>query len=228
VRRIYKSREPQALLNWKRGKPWRTSPEPWSRFPKGPKDAVRDQARSDQCGICCYCCGSIVGGEFHIEHFRPQSETAFPRLRYEWSNLLASCQSYRRDQVSGIPVDTQRHCGDHKEDWFVDGVTVDPQGAGVQACFRFPLSGKIFPSKALAPPEYSAVQETIERLNLQAPSLVARRANLLEQALKDASNLSEKAWRARYLSPSDDGTLPEFLSALKYTFDTKKAALFGS
>jgi uncharacterized protein (TIGR02646 family) len=40
---------------------------------------------------CCYCEGNADAVSYrHVEHFRPQS--IYPRLAYQWSNLLYACQ----------------------------------------------------------------------------------------------------------------------------------------
>ena len=40
---------------------------------------------------CCYCEAKVTVVSYqHVEHFRPQS--IYPRLAYEWSNLLLACE----------------------------------------------------------------------------------------------------------------------------------------
>ena len=114
-------------------------------------------------------------------------------------------------------METRRHCGDAKANWFVENVTVDPTTAVVESLFRFPLSGKIFPSKTLQPIQYNAVDTTIAKLNLNAPSLVARRSALLAKATADSYTLDRASWRSCYLDLQGD-QCKEFWPALHYNY----------
>jgi uncharacterized protein (TIGR02646 family) len=223
VRHIYKSAEPAELLAWKVGKNWQGNPPPWLTLSSGASGAIRTTTSSDQRELCCYCTGTIGTGAFHIEHFRPQ--TSYPQLRFAWLNLLASCESYKKESFEGEPVETQLHCGHRKGDWFEEGITTDPQFANVEMKFRYPLSGKITPNKSLNAVDYAAVQTTIDNLNLNAPSLQLRRRASLAQAAKDANTISKEEWLARYL-PDDAASLPEFWAALKYNYEKHWAPRF--
>ncbi|MBP7997817.1 MAG: TIGR02646 family protein [Chloroflexi bacterium] len=42
---------------------------------------------------CAYCESPVDGASYqHVEHFRPQS--IYPKLAYEWDNLLLVCEKY--------------------------------------------------------------------------------------------------------------------------------------
>lgn len=223
MRRIFKSPEPQALLAWKTDKNWQGNPSPWDMLSGAASEAIRTTASSDQRQLCCYCTGSIGSGAFHIEHFRPQG--IYPALRFAWPNLLASCESYKKEEFEGVAVEAQLHCGHRKGDWFVEGVTTDPLVAGVEAKFRFPLSGKVFPAKGLQGQDYVSVQSTIDELNLNAPSLRLRRAAILTRAAQDIEKLVKAEWIARYL-PTDASVLPEFWPAIQYNFQKHWEPIF--
>lgn len=217
MKRIRKGDEPPALKDWKRGKNWRAAPPNWDDFVGPPRGAVRESTSKDQGWICCYCCADISGGAYHIEHFQPQGEYLFKR--YDWRNLLASCQGVGTPQPEGVPVDSQRHCGHAKDDWFDANLMVDPQRAGVEGSFRFPLNGQVYPNKTLSAERSAAVEETIKRLNLRAPSLVARRRGVLTTATADADQMSDADWRRHYLEPNDQGAFQEFWPALSYNYN---------
>lgn len=216
MRCIRKGSEPAALTTWRSSIRPRGFIPPWNEFTNPPREEVRRLLSLEQRSICCYCCASIIGGNFHIEHFRPREY--FDTLTYTWRNLLASCESWNRDSIDGEIVESQSHCGDAKGNWFECGVTTDPQSPSVEALFRFPLSGKIYPSKRLRS-RYKQVQQTIDKLNLNAPSLVKRRSLLLTYAGQDVSVLPHAEWRSRYLLPDLDGTLHEFWPALNYNYN---------
>ena len=95
---------------------------------------------------------------------------------------------------------------------------VGPLEANIERLFRYTLIGMVFPSKSLRT-RYEAVSQTIDKLNLNSPILVARRAAILEKADADASILSRATWTARYLERNADGQLHEFLPALRYNYD---------
>ena len=223
MKRIYKSAEPAALLAWKVGKNWQGNPPLWNELSAEASESVRITTSTDQRQLCCYCSGSIGIGAFHIEHFRPQKSNA--PLRFAWGNLLASCESFKMEAFEGEPVETQLHCGHRKADWFEEGVTQDPQSANVESRFRYPLTGKVAPNKALDKAEYDAVQLTIDKLNLNAPARQMRRRRILTQAVVAAESLSKAEWLSIYL-PENAASLPEFWPALKYNYDTQLAAKF--
>lgn len=212
MRRIYKVAEPAAFAAWKAAwVPPGIAPA-WD-LPDPPRSEMRAALEVEQRRLCCYCVGSISSGAYHIEHFRPRS--LFAHLTYQWPNLLASCQG-----LSGVKnlVDTRRHCGAAKDNWFGEGVTVDPTRPPVEALFRFPLTGKVFAAKTLDALQKNAVETTIEMLNLNAPVLVGRREAQLSKASADVQILGRAAWHDRYLK-EHVGQLQEFWPALKYNFE---------
>lgn len=215
MRRIRKSSEPGELRTWRNGLRPRGSIPPWNQFPDPPRGAVRAQLSVDQGHICCYCAGTVARGNFCIEHFRPRA--TYPQFTYRWANMLASCEPSRRCRTAQL-VAEQEHCDVAKKNWFEEGVTVSPLEANVERLFRYTLIGKVFPSKSLGA-RYEAVDQTIVKLNLNSPLLVARRAALLEKADADASTLSRMAWTAHYLEPNADGQLHEFWPALRYNYN---------
>jgi uncharacterized protein (TIGR02646 family) len=180
---------------------------------------------ADQGLICCYCMGSIANGAFHIEHFKPR--TAFERLTYSWRNLLVSCEGFSHPTVNGMLVESQGQCGQAKENWFVPGVTVDPQGAAVEAAFRYRLDSKIAAGKTLSRPKKNAIEETIKHLNLNAPSLVERRKQILTLATESFEKLGRAEWRASYLATPVGGPFNEFWAALAYKFNKHWDAKFA-
>jgi uncharacterized protein (TIGR02646 family) len=204
------------LTGWKATLRPRTLIPDWDDFDSTARNAARAQLLSDQGQLCCYCMGSIANGAYHIEHFRPRS--AFRSLTYRWSNLLASCEGYSATAVNGVTVETQRQCGQAKDDWFVAGITVDPQATMVEPLFRYRLDGIIAAEKALQPARKAAVNETIKRLNLNAPSLVERRKQLLAHASSSIHKMSRAEWRHFYLDTPAGGPFQEFWAALAYNF----------
>ena len=180
---------------------------------------MREALSAEQHCLCCYCAGTIAHGAFHIEHFKPRE--AFEQFTYTWRNLLASCQGGGQQNL----VRERRHCGIAKDNWFEDGVTVDPLRASVERLFHYTLIGKIFPGKKLDKAQADAAGRTIETLNLNAPVLIERRGALLAKAAMDANEMDRAAWRARYLDVQGD-RLQEFWPALNYNYTRHWSRIF--
>jgi uncharacterized protein (TIGR02646 family) len=226
VKRIRKSVEPAPLVAWKASLRPRTFIPDWEDFDPGARSAVRVTLHADQGQICCYCMGSIANGAFHIEHFKPRN--AFEHLTYSWLNMLASCEGYSRPDVNGVLIESQLQCGQYKDNWFEAGVTIDPLRANVEKHFRFRLDGRIAAEKSLSPQGKAAVDETIRRLNLNAPSLIERRKQLLILASDSFKEMGRAEWRAKYLRTPAGGPFQEFWSALAYNFNKHWDAKFAN
>lgn len=220
MKRIRKGSEPPELAAFRTAiRPLGAIPH-WRLLADPPSSAMREQLAHEQRQICCYCTGTIARGNFHIEHFCPRDSD--DKLTYIWSNLLASCQGGGAADL----IDNRRHCGAAKSNWFDPAIIVNPLKAGVEALFRFPLSGKICPDKGLDPDRYEAVDTTITNLNLNAPSLVDRRSELLTKAAQDANALDRAAWCDRYLA-EHNGQFQEFWPALNYNYQKLWSARFA-
>lgn len=218
MRQIIKSGEPDEFITWKTSEDWAAGAPAWGEFTQAWRPAVVMRLVADQCGLCCYCCASIAKGDHHVEHFRPKGLPAYRALTYEWQNLLASCEGWPLPTNQIPTVNTQRHCGAHKENWFTEGVTISPLTPGVEALFRYTGDGDIKPIKGIGAAEADAIEQTIVHLNMRSPSLVARRAQMLTDATGDGLKLTKAAWIDRYLAPDANGGLAEFWPALNYLY----------
>jgi hypothetical protein len=72
VRQIRKGEEPGELAAWRAALCPRNAVPSWEAFGDPPRGAVRMRLAADQAQLCCYCTGTIVDGNYHIEHFRPR------------------------------------------------------------------------------------------------------------------------------------------------------------
>jgi len=210
MKHVRKGAQPLELASWRSAIRPRGSIPPWNSCPDQPNEILREALSREQLLLCCYCTGSIARGNFHIEHFCPRNpQTGNRALTYVWKNLLASCQGGGGDALTL----TRKYCGAGKEDWYQPGVTTDPRVAGVEALFRFSLTGKIYPAKQLTQAAQDAVKLTITKLGLDAPSLIQRRFSILSQAASDTLILNQEDWFTRYLGIHGD-QLQEFWPAL--------------
>lgn len=97
---------------------------------------VRDRLKEMFGNKCAYCESRVTAVSYqHVEHFRPQS--IYPRLVYEWSNLLLACErcnsGHKRQQfplMDGIQPEEDRDdpCSrsDHDEPVLIDPCREDP------------------------------------------------------------------------------------------------------
>lgn len=60
---------------------------------------LREQLRQEQHGLCCYCCQALEE-KATIEHLK--SRDKYPKLTFEYTNLLLSCQTSKQcDSAKG-------------------------------------------------------------------------------------------------------------------------------
>ncbi len=135
-------------------------------------------------GHACGYCGARVARQRderapdagHIEHVMPKAAHCFPERKFAYDNLMVSCQG----RLVGRAPREPRHCGAAKGDWpaptTVDDFVspLDPEVAGA---FHYTLDGRV---EAAAGPRADAAAETIERLKLNQPRLVANRRAALD------------------------------------------------
>ena len=154
MKQIIKGNEPQEVIVWKK-----LANEDWQpTYENAPKNVYRANLASEQGYICCYCNQDISDGDFHIEHFRPQS--SFKHLEIEYNNLHASCL---KNKKPGTPS----HCGDAKKNWFDARLTLSPLD-NHEASFKYLADGGIEAS-------IQNTSDMIDELNLKDESLKAKR-----------------------------------------------------
>jgi uncharacterized protein (TIGR02646 family) len=139
------------------------------------KIRVREKLWKEQNGMCVYCGRRVEANgrdsktgqpTVHIEHFRPQSR--YRALELCHANLFLSCGP------SGIQGET---CGNKKDDWFDEALTVYPNHTDVLDRFKCNLNGKLVPKSSTD----SAANEMINKLNLNHDELVAGRKHILDK-----------------------------------------------
>ena len=169
------------------------TPSPgWRTLQNPEKTSILLLLLNEQRYVCVYCGAAISSNTrfAHIEHFRPQS--IFPALRFEWSNLYASC---------GPPTAKKqpKTCGDAKNNWIPKN-HIDPTDPACEQKFAYDGRGQIRPS--MLGGDSAAVM--IKRLNLEDKSLIYQRyqiiAHLEEEigaGMIDASNVAAEilSWR---------------------------------
>lgn len=205
MKHIVKQQEPQPFSEWKAldNKDWQPT---YGELSGKEKKAVKDALMAEQGYLCCYCERRLADNDSHIEHFKPQSETAVDPL--DFSNMLCSCQ----DQLKkGDP----RHCGNLKSDWFVDALLISPFDPGCENRFSFTGDGGIEPSQA----NDAAATETIKRLGLNIPKLRDLRKKAIEPFLDDSLSEGEiSQFVSGYLKKNHQDMFGEFYTTIQYLF----------
>ena len=211
MRAITKGQEPQEFTDWKalENADWKPT---YDDLSGKEKKAVKDALFKEQGGICCYCERRLVDADSHIEHCQPQHLACVDPL--DFSNLLCSCQQ-------NIKKGDPRHCGNLKDKWYDDQKFVSPLKPDCTGRFSFLANGTIRASVDTD----DAATETIKRLGLDIPKLNNLRKETLAPFLEDELSDDElRQFIAGYLNVSDDGKLPEFISAVEAVFSEWVAA----
>ena len=203
---IIKGTEPQSFIDWKTASgPYASIP--WSDFLNPVKSDVHEALLYNQGSICCYC-QIRIGKKFsHIEHIRPQTDSA---TRYEYTNMLASCEG-------GAPDSRPRelHCGHAKGNWFDEPLMVSALEPGCESFFKYTLSGDIYAVED--PGKEKAASETIKRLGLNITKLRRSRQEAFEGITQAIDSLNENEIRqliVAFENRNADGFFGEFCAAI--------------
>ena len=205
MKHISKQPEPQALLDWKSqaNADWQPS---FEQLRGEQKRAVQQSLMREQGLICCYCKRRLANNDFHIEHFRPQSDPACDALDYR--NLLCSCQNK-------IEKGEPRHCGNLKDNWFDEKLLVSPLSEACATRFAFAADGSI----RSAEPADLAATVTIQKLGLAIRKLKAMRQQAIDPFLDpDLTEQELRDFAAGYLRMDAEGKFGEFWTTIHYLF----------
>ena len=88
---------PEDVEKWIR----KNKPTTWelSKDYRAGYDLLKEQLRQEQKGLCCYCC-QILEDKATVEHLK--SRDKYPKLTYDYGNLLLSCQQSKQcDNAKG-------------------------------------------------------------------------------------------------------------------------------
>ena len=209
MRFIQKGNEPLSFSVWKQ-QGIDDCPSTWENFRKPEKLEVLDALLQEQGFICCYCGQAIDRNHSHIEHLQPR--THYPSLSVDYSNLLACCPGYGKDDRNKAP---QAFCGHHKKD---KELPLSPLDRDCSTYFRYSASGEIFSSVEVS--KRSPAKETIDILALNHTTLQRAREEAIEGILQDIDSFSNEDLRklmTSYDRPDSTGKLEQFCSVIVYT-----------
>ncbi|WP_431019096.1 retron system putative HNH endonuclease [Burkholderia cepacia] len=156
------------------------------------------QIRSDQRGICAYCEIDLLKSnslgkvpDFRIEHFHPKSpHTPPPNWALEWTNMLGTCHGGSQTMVADPARYTAPDlCCDvpkGNNDWTADILNPLTDVPAFPRLFKYlEGDGSIDVDSDLCPVAVAGkADETIKRLNLNAPRLTRMRQAVIG-ALRD-------------------------------------------
>lgn len=156
------------------------------------------QIRSDQGGICAYCEVDLLTSndpgklpDFRIEHFHPKSPHAPPpNWALDWTNLLGACHGgSQRDVVDPTRFTSPDLCCDvpkGNNNWTAHILNPLVDVPAFPRFFKYVESdGKVEVDEGLCPAFLvGKANETITRLNLNAPRLTRLRGAVID-ALRD-------------------------------------------
>ena len=114
---------------------------------------LKEQLRQEQKGLCCYCC-QILETEATVEHLK--SRDKYPKLTYDYGNLLLSCQQ-------------SKQCDNAKGNKELD---LTPLMIECDAEITLKFNGELNPKSKRA-------QQAIDLLNLNNADLCQRRERLI-------------------------------------------------
>ncbi|MDP2982211.1 MAG: retron system putative HNH endonuclease [Candidatus Latescibacter sp.] len=205
---IKKKSEPQDFKEWKKtiGEPGNKGE--WVDLKNPEKDSLQSNLLNEQGYICCYCGNRIELQDSHIEHLKPQSK--YHELRFEYRNLLASCNGGKRIRCSV-------HCGRKKDKWFDEDLFITPLNPSCSEFFRFSSEGEIKPSDN--PDKQKPALETISKLGLNHTILIALRRNALNGIFDDFDSLSNEDLEKlieNYRNTDSKGKYEPFCAVIEY------------
>ncbi|MEM7535040.1 MAG: retron system putative HNH endonuclease [Chloroflexota bacterium] len=141
----------------------------YHHLPSSIKQAIHKRLIGEQGALCCYTGRRISKQNSHIEHFLPRSQ-CHHHEDVEYANLLAA---YGTDQAQ-VPYGAHVKAG-----WFDHDHLVDPRRKGCESYFKFDKHGRVKPVSST----HDAATVTIQKLNLNHPSLVEMRGQVIKEVL---------------------------------------------
>lgn len=121
MRKITKGLEPPELTTWKRKNPHGQ----YTNLSHIERQAINEAARSEQFGLCAYCCKKIDAQKSHNEHI--EARHLAPNRQLDFDNIVASCN-------------TRKQCGEAHDSL---PLPLTPLMVECETELKFYLSGKV-------------------------------------------------------------------------------------
>lgn len=202
---ILKQQQPELFSTWKSiaNDEWQPT---FKELSGDTNKALKQALMQEQGEICCYCERRITLDDSHMEHIKPQS--TYPELALEYENIGLSCQN----QISkGEP----RYCGNLKGNWFDDQLFISPYEQDCESFFSFTFDGRITPAKS----HDLSAEETIKRLGLDIPKLIALRKAVIESFIdSDLSEEELQSFVSKYLERNNKNQFQQFWTTIHFLY----------
>lgn len=217
--------EPPALTTYKEKFAGQSTQLKWDKFKKNSvrRDAVRDQLRDDQRGLCAYCENTVFAQDESVEHLVPRSAGLAHEL--DWNNLVLCCLGGERPISEDVPdaavrydTDGSRSCGHAKKRHPCP--VVNPRSLPVSPrLFRFSSEdGRILCDEAACMATDVAVEDV--ETAIVTCGLRAGRLNRARLAVINAlEEMLEKGDTERQIAEDTfpaDGYLPAFFTTIRW------------
>lgn len=134
---------------------------------------------------CAYCESELTGQKRKIEHFRQRDTNRYPQGTFEWTNLFGACTH-------------TGHCDSSKDKHgpYDHHLLLKPDDEDPEQFLIFNPYGEVYPRRSLPEARFRRAQATIDILNLNEKSLVARRRAAVLRYEAQAKELSSIALEA--------------------------------
>jgi uncharacterized protein (TIGR02646 family) len=200
----------------------------WNKFKGTAKKRTREKCSAEQFGLCGYSEIALLKANFtdftdlgaHLEHVEPKSKV--PQRTFDHRNLIL-CAIDTKDQENIKKGDI--FGGHYKDNWHEPNDFINPFMVDCNSYFHFESDGCIKPAIHRSAFEQCKAQITIDRLNLNSPTLVVWRKNWYERISDDIDIFLEpydQAGLAKLkqmtLMPNN-GLLTPFYSMLQQLFN---------
>lgn len=184
----------------------------WNSFQNPCKENLKNFLLSEQHHLCGYCECEVSSGTSHLEHIAPQDDKKYPKLRFEYTNLIASCNGMF---LCDGKMQHKESCGHRKENEFDEMLFLNPVSTpNISEYFKFdPETGQM---QSVETSAKSAASYMIRILNLDAAYLRDARKNAKESLLESLSQLSPE--QAMQILRSELASDREFITFLRYCF----------
>ncbi|MBW3533439.1 retron system putative HNH endonuclease [Shewanella sp. NKUCC06_TVS] len=200
----------------------------WQRIKSKTKNETRKKCCAEQFGLCGYSEVALLKANFtnftdlgaHLEHVEPKSKV--PQRTFDHKNLIL-CAIDTNDQKNITKGDI--FGGHYKDDWHEPNDFINPFMVDCSSYFHFENDGRIKPSIHRSVFEQCKAQITIDRLNLNSPTLVVWRKNWYEEISDDIDKHLDPYDQVGLAKLKDmtlmqnNGLLPPFYSMLKQLFN---------
>lgn len=235
--------EPQCLTNFR----YANNSASWDEFKnqaQGCYSILKNQMRTDQCGLCAYCEIRLDVNNEQIAHFHPKSDkNTEHNWALDWSNLWLACkggsQSWMKDEKNfKLPLPENLSCDEHKTNRVVDDVVLAPDSIpAFPSIFRFEQFQDRIDLKVNSEACHKAgidvekAENTIREFNLNCDRLArARLAKLkpIENAkgkIRESTNgnpgkakMAFEKLARMHLEKDSSGCWPEFFTLVRLIF----------